>query len=57
MLYYVFWSQVEYGIVCFISVSGMGFSAGGSVVPEVTWNLAFSNGFTYLKFDYCEQCS
>ena len=27
---HVFWSQVEYKIVCFISVSGMGFSAGGS---------------------------
>ena len=36
MLCCVFWSQVEYGIVYFISVSGMGFSAGGSVVPEVT---------------------
>ena len=28
--------QVEYKIICFISVSGMGFSAGGSKVPEVT---------------------
>ena len=43
--------------ILFLWVGGMGFSAGGSVVPEVTWNLAFSNGFTYLKFDYCEQCS
>ena len=36
MLCHIFWSQVEYKIVCFISVSGMGFSAGGSKVPEVT---------------------
>ena len=56
---YNLFSGVELSMRSFfvISVSGMGFSAGGSVVPEVTWNLAFSNGFTYLNFDYCEQCS
>ena len=56
---YNLFSGVEVSMRSFfvISVSGMGFSAGGSVVPEVTWNLAFSNGFTYLNFDYCEQCS
>ena len=27
----------------------MGFSAGGSVVPEVTWKFAFSNGFMYIS--------
>ena len=41
----------------FLWVGWVSLSAGGSVVPEVSWNLAFSNGFTYLKFDYCEQCS
>ena len=56
---YNLFSGVELSMRLFfvISVSGMGFSVGGSVVPEVTRNLAFSNGFTYLNFDYCEQCS
>ena len=34
----------EYKIVFSSFVSLMGFSAGGSLVPEVTWNLAFFNG-------------
>ena len=48
----------EVGLVmisfCFIYVSGTGFSAGGSAN-----NLKYCipNGFTYLNFDYCGQCS
>ena len=45
MLCYVFWSQVEYGIICFISQASARSGIVGSTVSALTAQSAFSNNF------------